>query len=161
MNRVLLMSALVAAVFVVPLAARAEGPAAPSAEELKKVIDYYNNGKDSGPILAELKPCITVDTKKGSPTQWDCTEPVSGKVKKGTPVNAWMNFLVPKEAKYEDLSVQWILDGQVRTTQDLSLKNSAVGARTYLVSTISKPGKWEIKVMQGAKELGSAKFEAE
>lgn len=160
MNRVLL-AALVAAVFVVPLAVRADAPPAPSPEELKKVIDYYNNGKDAGPILAEIKPCITVDTKKGSPTQWDCTEPVSGKVKKGTPVNAWMNFLVPKEAKYEDLSVQWSVDGVVRTTQDLSLKNSAVGARTYLVSTINKPGKWEIKVLQGTKELGKAVFEAE
>lgn len=161
MNRVLL-AALVAAVFVVPLAVRAaDAPPAPSPEGLKKVIDYYNNGKDAGPILAELKPCITVDTKKGSPTFLDCTEPVSGKVKKGTPVNAWMLFLVPKDAKYEDLSVQWILDGQVRTTSDLSLKNPGVGARTYQFSTINKPGKWEIKVLQGTKELGKASFEAE
>ena len=159
MNR-LLLAALVA-VFVVPLAARAEGPAAPTPDELKKVIDYYNNGKDAGPILAEVKPCLTVDSKKGSPTFLDCTEPVSGKVKKGTPVSAWMSFLVPKDGKYEDIAVQWSVDGVVRTTQDLPLRNSMIGARTYLVSTINKPGKWEIKVLQGAKELGSAKFEAE
>ncbi|MGC4115444.1 MAG: hypothetical protein QM765_12740 [Myxococcales bacterium] len=159
MNRVLL-SALVAAVFVVPAVVRADPPA-PSPEEIKKVVDYYNNGKDAGPVLAEFKPCITVDTKKGSPTANDCTEPVSGKVKKGTPVFAWMNFLVPKDGKYEDLAVQWSVDGVVRTTQDLSLKIAGTAIRTYYSSTINKPGKWEIKVLQGTKELGKASFEAE
>jgi hypothetical protein len=152
---------LVAAALFVPLAARGQAPAAPSADEVKKVIEYYNNGKDVGPVLGELKPCLTVDTKKGSATQWDCTEPVTGKVKKGVVVNAWMNWLVPKDAKYEDITVQWLHEGTVRTTQDLSLKNPAVGSRTYLALTAGKAGKWEIKILRDNKELGSAKFEVE
>ncbi len=161
MNRVLL-SALVVALSAVPLAARAaDAPPAPSAEEVKKVVEYYKAGKDAGPVLAELKACLTVDTKKGSPTQWECTEAVSGPVKKGTTVNAWMNWLVPKDGAYSDLVVQWLLDGQVRTTQDLELKTPALGARSYKASTLSKPGKWEIKVLQGSKELGSVKVDVE
>jgi hypothetical protein len=57
--------------------------------------------------------------------------------------------------------VQWLLDGQVRTTQDLELKTPALGARSYKASTLSKPGKWEIKVLQGSKELGSVKVDVE
>jgi hypothetical protein len=150
---------LVAAILVAPLTARADG--APTGDEIKKVLDYYNNGKDSGPVLAELKPCLTVDQKKGSTTIYECTEPVSGKVKKGTTVNAWMNWLVPKDGKYEDLSVQWIHNGTVRTTQDLALKTPLIGSRTWLASTVQKEGKWEIKILRDGKELGSAKFEVE
>ena len=157
-----LMSALVAAVLVVPFAARADGPVAPTGDEVKKVLEYFNNGKDSGPVLAELKPCLTVESKnKTAPNFLECTEPVSGKVKKGASVSAWMNWLVPKDGKYEDLSIQWICDGVVRTTQDLSLKMPQIGSRTWMSATANKAGKWEIKILQGAKELGSAKFEVE
>jgi hypothetical protein len=152
---------LVAAGLFVPLAARGQATAAPSPEEVKKVADYYNTGKDAGPILAEIKPCLKVDATKGSATFLDCVEPVTGKVKKGVLVNAWMSFLVPKDAKYEDLSLQWLLDGTVRTTQDLTLKFPGTSARTYMATTANKPGKWEVKVLRDGKELGSAKFEVE
>jgi hypothetical protein len=151
---------IVAAVVAVPCIARGQ-VAAPTSEEVKKVIEYYNNGKDQGPILADLKPCLAVDQKKGSPTFLDCEDPVAGKVKKGTAVNAWMNWLVPKEGKYEELAVQWSYEGVVRTTQDLKLTISGTTIRTWVASTPNKVGRWEIKVLQGTKELGSAKFEVE
>lgn len=154
------LTLVIAALVALPLSARAE-PAAPSGDEIKKVVEYYNAGKDAGPVLAEVKACLKVDTTKGSPTFLDCTEPVTGKVKKGAAVNAWTLWLVPKDGKYEDVSVQWLHEGQVRTTNDLALKFSQVGARTYLFTTVNKPGKWEVKILRGGKELGAAKFEVE
>jgi hypothetical protein len=155
-----LLSLWVASAVAVPAIAWAE-PAVPTSEEVKKVIEYYNNGKDQGPVLAEIVPCLSVDQKKGSATFLECTEPVAGKVKKGTLVNAWMNWLVPKDGKYEELAVQWLFEGVVRTTQDLKLTISGTNIRTWLASTPSKVGKWEIKVLMGSKELGGAKFEVE
>ena len=148
----------VAAVLAAPMVARAD---APSGEEVKKVIEYFNIGKDQGPILAELKPCLTVDSKKGSATIWDCTEPVAGKVKKGATVHAWMNWLVPKDSKYDDLTIKWIFDGDTRNATDLSLTSAAIGARYFKSHTVDKVGKWEIKIVRGGKELGTAKFEVE
>lgn len=152
---------LLAAAVLAPLSALAQAPAAPTPEEIRKVSAYLNDGKDAGPILIDLTPCLTVDVKKGSPTQNDCTAEVQGKVKKGNKVYAWMKWFVPKDGKYEDVTVQWLLDGNVRATQDVSLSIASMGLRHYTAQNAAKEGSWEIKVSRGGKELGSAKFEVE
>src|SRR6478672_4695880 len=91
-------------------------PPQPAPQEIKKVVDYYMNGKDGGPVLVEAKPCLKVDADKASPTFNDCVEPVTGDVQKGKSVSAWMMWFVPKGAKYDDMSVQVSLDGAVRET---------------------------------------------
>ncbi len=159
MNRKLL-SLAVAAVLVAPFAARAQS-ADPTPEEIRKVNEYFQNGKDKGPILAEVKACMAIDTKKDSPTIWDCSEEATGKVKKNAVVNAWMNWLVPKDGKYDDVMIQYLHEGTVRTTLDLTLSTPSTRARLYKAATANKSGKWEIKVLRGGKELGSAKFEVE
>lgn len=134
--------------------AAATPPPAPTADEINKVLDYQDNGKDAGPILLKIIPCTKVDNAKG-PTQFTCIEPITGPVKKGTTVNAWVQFFCPKDGKYEDVQLQWQLDGQTRTTTDVTV--SGVGrTRTWKASTLSKPGKWTIKFTRGDKELGSA-----
>ena len=60
-------------------------------------------------------------------------------VKKGTLVSAWTSWLVPQDAKYEDVVLQWVLDGQVRSTQDVAL-SSSWRSRTYKSNTLSKKG---------------------
>jgi hypothetical protein len=127
---------------------------------VRKVVDYYQTGKDKGPILVELKPCLTIDTQRDSPTRWDCKEPVTAPVKRGTLVSAWTSWLVPQDAKYEDVVVQWVLDGQVRSTQDVAL-SSSWRSRTYKSNALSKKGKWSIKVLRGDKEVGSADVQVE
>jgi len=159
------LSTLLAPLLLAPTALRAQGTVPtpetdPTAEEVRKVVGYYQTGKDKGPILVELKPCLTIDTQKDSPTRWDCTEPVTTPVKKGTLVSAWTSWLVPQDAKYEDVVLQWVLDGQVRSTQDVAL-SSSWRSRTYKSNTLSKKGKWSIKVLRGDKELGSADVQVE
>ncbi|MBI3183083.1 MAG: hypothetical protein HYZ28_13175 [Myxococcales bacterium] len=131
-------------------------PSAPSAEEAKKVIEYYYKGKEQGPVLVELKACTKLDTGKDSPTKNECLEVVNGPVKKGTNVHGWTLWLVPDGGTYEDVAIQFVHEGQVRSTMDVKLASS-LRSRTYRASPLSKAGKWEIKVTRGsgdaAKEL--------
>jgi hypothetical protein len=148
-------------------AAPAEKPAepaaaieVPTAAEVRRVLDYFDNGKGRGPVLADLKLCSQVETKKDSPRRFECTEEVKGKVKHGTTVHAWMQWFVPKDDKYDDVSIQFAHQGTVRSTQDLQL-GAAMKTRTYKSQNLSKPGTWEVKVIRGDKELGKVSVEVE
>ncbi|MER2567065.1 MAG: DUF2914 domain-containing protein [Myxococcaceae bacterium] len=141
-----------------PAPAAPAGPPPPSADEIKRVMDYQDNGKDRGPALLDVVACLKVDQTKGSPTIFTCIEPVTGPVKKATTVNAWIQFFCPKGGKYEDLKVQWLLGNEVRQTTDFTVEGLA-RTRTWRAHTPPKPGKWTIKIVQGeGKELGSTTF---
>ena len=133
--------------------AKPAGPA-PAAEELKRAMDYYYNGKGRGPILVEFKTCLKIDNNKESPTHYECVEPVSGPVKKGSLVHAWTLWFVPQGDKYDDVVIQFVFEGQIRSTQDIQLTDS-FRSRTYRASPLSKAGKWEVKIVRGTTELAS------
>ena len=136
-------------------------PAAPSSVEAKKVLDYYYHGKESGPLLVDLKACLKVDSaSKDGPTRSECTELVQGPVKKGTSVTAWMLWLVPDGGKYDDVVIQFLYQGQVRSTLDLPLAAS-FRTRSWRAQTLSRAGPWQIRVMRGEKELGQLGVTAE
>ena len=126
----------------------AEGPGPqamappPAAEEIKRVLDYQENGKARGPALLDVVPCAKVDATKGSPTAYTCIEPIISAIKKGSVVNIWTQWFCPKGGKYEDLSIQALLDGQVRNTVDLSIEGLA-RTRAWRPFTLAKPGKWQ------------------
>jgi hypothetical protein len=126
----------------------------PPADELKRAIDYLENGKDSGPVLLDLIPCSKVDQAKGSSTLFTCLEPVSGAVKKGTTVQAWTQWFCPRGGKYEDITIQSSFEGEVRNTSDVVVEGLG-RTRTWRSFTLSKPGKWQLKVMRAGKELGA------
>jgi hypothetical protein len=87
-------------------------------------------------------------------------EPITAPVKRNTLALAWVQFYCPKDGKYEDVSVQFIHDGQVRSTADVTV--SGFGrTRTWKGGTLSKPGVWTIKVLRGTKELGSTSVTVE
>lgn len=161
-SRALFSAAVVAASLAfaedpAPAPAAPAGPP-PSADEIKRVMDYQDNGKDRGPALLDVVACLKVDQTKGSPTIFTCIEPVTGPVKKATTVNAWIQFFCPKGGKYEDLKVQWLLGNEVRQTTDFTVEGLA-RTRTWRAHTPPKAGKWTIKIVQGeGKELGSTTF---
>lgn len=143
-----------------PLLALAQSPAPPptppppSQDETRRVLNYYYHGKDQGPLLVELKACLKVDSaSKDSPTRSECTELVTGPVKKGTSVSAWMLWLVPEGGKYDDAVVQFLHAGQVRTTIDLPL-TASFRTRSWRPQTLTRAGVWELRVMRGDRELG-------
>ena len=139
-----------------PVPAPAPGPALPSAQEVKRVLEYHENGKDLGPVLLDLVACLKVDTTKNSPTIYNCLEPVSGPVKKGTVVAAWTSWFSPKGGTYEDLSIQFLHEGQVRSTVDLRVEGGWK-TRNYRSASLTKVGTWQVKVLRGEKELGAVK----
>lgn len=130
----------------------------PTADEINKVMTFYNDGKDDGPVLIELTPCLKVDKKPGERTK-SCVEPVTGPVAKKTVVNAFMRWFVPKGTKAADLDVQFAFDGDPRATKDFSieLENGSTGYGIWKGSTLSKPGEWEIRVRRGGNMVSSAK----
>ena len=132
---------------------------APTADEINKVYDYYKTGKDQGPVLLELKACLKAGKKPGD-DHMTCLEEVTGPVKKGTVVNAWMRWFSPQGGKYEDLSVQFALGGEVKATKDFTLGESwSYGV--YKGDTLAKPGEYEIRVRRGEKVLGTLKVTAQ
>jgi hypothetical protein len=133
---------------------------APTADEIKRVLDYQESGKEAGPVLLELVPCTKVDITKGSATQYNCLEPVTGPIKKNTTVNAWMSWFCPKGGVYEDLTVQFLHEGQIRQTIDLKIEGFS-RTRTFRSHQFGKAGKWQIKVLRGDKELGAASVTVE
>ena len=160
MKTVRLIAAAAAAVlFAVPLAARAEGEQ-PTPAEIARVMDYFNNGKGKGPVLTAFKACVDIDTAKNSATRFECTQEVSGPVKKGSMVHAWTSWFVPQGDQYDDISVRYLLDGAVRSTQDVSVA-TAYRTRIYKSLNLSKAGTWEIQIVRGEKVLSSTKVTVE
>ena len=143
-----------------PAAAAPEAAPPPPADEIKRVLDYQENGKDRGPALLDLVPCLKVDSTKNAPTSFTCLEPVKGAVKKGTTVNAWTQWFCPRGGKYEDITFQWLHEGQIRSTTDITVEGLA-RTRTWRAQTLGKPGKWQVKVLRGATELGQANIVVE
>lgn len=138
-----------------PVAAQAEGQ--PTPEEIAKVMGYFQGGKGQGPVLTDFKACLTIDNRKDSPTRFECLEPVSGAVKKGTVVHAWTSWFVPQDDKYDDITVQFVHEGSVRATQDI-LVTTAYRTRSYKTLTLSKPGRWEIKLMRAGSLLATSEI---
>ena len=130
-------------------------PPAPSADEVKKVTEYYLRGKDVGPILMELVICKKMG--KSADNKSVCEEKHGDTLKKGDPLIAFTRFFVPKGAKYEDLKVKFLLNGEVRSTSDFTLQESWTGYGNYKQTTASKTGSWEIVVLRGDAQLASAK----
>lgn len=128
---------------------------APTADEARKVIDFFFDGQNQGPLLVDFTACLKVDTEKDSETRHSCVEPVTGPVAKDTIVSAWMRWMVPRGGEYDDVVVQVLHNGVVRQTKDVTLKE-AFRTRTYRSVRLSKSGTWELKVMRGSTEIASA-----
>lgn len=147
-----------------PAPAAAPAPPPPPAEEIKRVLEYQDNGKDRGPALLDVVLCNKVDQTKGSATQFTCIEPLAGNLKKATSITAWVQFFCPKDGKYEDVKLKWLLGSETYETQDITISGLA-RTRTWRAYTPKKPGKWTVKVLRGdgdaAKELGAATFTVE
>ncbi|MBS1150365.1 MAG: hypothetical protein H6Q89_2063 [Myxococcaceae bacterium] len=133
-------------------AAPAQPP--PSADEVRRVLDYYFNGKDRGPTLVELKACLKVDGAKDSPTRFECIEEVKGPVKLNTNVHGWMTWFLPKGSNYDDVVLQFSHEGTVRSTIDVKL-DQEMRARTWRSQNMSKKGKWTISVVRAGTVLGT------
>ena len=136
---------------------KAELPA-PNVDSIRQVYAYHFQGAGRPPILVDLLPCLEVDTKKDSETRYDCLQPVDGPVELNSNVSAWTTWLVPKGEDPKGLSVQFVHEGIVRQTKDLTVSASSVRARAFTGAKLNKAGRWSILVLSGSKELGRAEL---
>lgn len=147
------------------LMAMAIAPAAhaekPTAEEVKKVINYFETGAGQGPILLEMTPCLKIGKKEGEKRK-SCVEPAGETVARKTTLNIWTSWMVPKDDKYDDIRVVFLHEGEVRATKDLKVSpgfNFRYG--TWTAKGLFKTGNWEIKIKRGDVVLQSAKITVE
>lgn len=134
-------------------------PPAPTAEEIKKVTEYFLKGAAGGPVLMEFTPCKK--TGKNAEGKLVCEEKLDGKAKKGDALIAYVKFFVPKGAKYEDLKIKFLLNGEVRSTSDFTLSEAWTGYANYKQTTASKPGTWEMQVLRGENLISKASLTVE
>jgi hypothetical protein len=143
-----------------PTFAAEPSPAVPTSDEIKRVLEFHESGKDQGPVLLDLVACLKVDTVRNSPTVYSCLEPVLGPVKKNATVSAWTAWFCPKGGSYEDVAIQFLHEGQVRTTLDVKVEGGWK-SRTFRSHTLAKSGTWQVKVIRGAAVLGSVTVQVE
>lgn len=127
---------------------------APNLDSIRQVYAYHFQGAGRPPILVDLVPCLEVDTKKDSETRYECLQPVDGPVELNSNVSAWTSWLIPRGEDPKGLLVQYIHEGIVRQTKDLTVSASSVRARAFTGAKLNKAGRWSILVLSGSKELG-------
>lgn len=142
-----------------PAAPSSPPPPAPTAEEIKKVTNYYLHGKDVGPVLIDFVLCSEVG--KNEEGKMACMAELPPTIKKGDAVTAFVKFLAPKGGKYEDLKIKFLLDGDVRSTSDFTVTESWTGYANYKKTTASKPGLWEVQVLRGEAVLAAKRIKVE
>ena len=129
----------------------------PTSKEISKVMDYYYGGKKKGPILLKLTPCLSVNQDKKSPKRFECNKTAGGTVAKGTTVSAWTSWFVPKNGSYDDIMIQFLHNGMVRTTKDILL-TGGTRKRAYRSEVLNKTGKWQMKVLKNGKTVASSQI---
>ena len=129
----------------------------PSAEEVRKVVDYYYNGQSRGVILAEHFLCTEVALEGDDKN--DCrAKHALPAVAQGAEMLLWMNFLVPSGDE-ADILVLFSRKNRVRSTAKIAVKG-AIRYRTWKKIPTAKVGDWQVTVLQeiGAEDLELATF---
>lgn len=129
----------------------------PSSEEVRRVMDFYQQGE--GAILAQQKLCIAVE--KSGENKNECTaEGSPAVIKSGDHPLVWMNFLVAGSEPVNVL-VQFNHNGRVLSSNELKLSKS-FRYRTWLNAPTSKVGTWKVTVEQelksGYESMGSMEY---
>ena len=125
----------------------------PSAEEARKVVDYYYHGQGRGVILADHFLCTEVALEGEAKNDCRVRHELPA-VDQGAEMLLWMNFLVPSGDEAEIL-VLFSRKGRVRSTAPIAVKG-AVRYRTWKKIPTAKAGEWQVTILQ---ELGEEDLE--
>ena len=120
--------------------------AAPKAQIVKEVVDFFYNGEKEGPVLTDAKLCKSIKSL-------NCEEMLDlDAISIGDPVKVWMQFFVPKGAIYDDIFVEYKHEGLPRHLKAHKVEGSI---RYRIVDTHKpdKPGNWTITIKKGVTNL--------
>ena len=125
--------------------------AAPTAKMVNEVVDYFYNGQQEGPILADAKLCKSIDAL-------NCQEIMDANaVPMGEPIKVWMQFFVPKGATYDDIIVEYKHEGVPRNLTAHKVEGS-IRYRLVDKFKLDKVGKWTITIKKGVANLKEFKI---
>src|SRR5688572_14557289 len=131
----------------------------PSADAVKSFWSYYFKGQGQGVVLADVKLCLEV--AKDGDNKSECVKEVPAEgVKAGTVVSVWQAYLLPKDDKVEDITVQLKLGDQIRETKDVKVSGASIRTRTWTGFRIPKAGEWTLDITRGGETLKSLKVTA-
>ena len=125
--------------------------AAPEAQKIREVVDYFYNGQKEGPVLIDSKLCKNIK-------DLECQDQLAqNSLSIGESVKVWMQFFVPKGESYDDIFVEYKHDGTPRNLQAHKVEGSI---RYRLVDSYKpdKIGDWTITIKRGPKSLKMLNF---
>lgn len=126
-----------------PFALPAFAAEPPTAAEVRKVMQYYQDGTDV--TLVESKFCSGVE--KSGENKNECSAEVpANTIFQGDKSLLWMNFFVPGDEKANVL-IQFKYKGKAIKSDEMTL-SSAVRYRTWRSLATKKSGSWEVAIEQ-------------
>jgi hypothetical protein len=128
----------------------------PAPDEVRRVINYYFNGKGQGPVLMDTKLCR--DIKQDGNDKNECVSDITTQsIKKGDSVYLWMAYMVPSDDETQNIVILFEKGGVTRSVESLQV-SSQLRNRAWLKISFDKPGPWILKVVRdtgsGAEVLG-------
>jgi len=114
--------------------------AKPTPDEVKRVVDYYNNGQDEGVVLADIKLCESIGTEGEAKNECQ-NELDASTMTVGQPVMVWMNFMVPVGMKEQEIMLQFNYQGVTRDVQKATVSN-AMRYRVWRKVKFDRAGDW-------------------
>jgi hypothetical protein len=132
-------------------ASPAQEIARPTSDEVKRVLNYYLQGKGMGPVLIEAKICrdIIAAGKDENECGGDITTHV---IKKGESWYLWMAFMVPSGEDTQNIVIMFEKGGVPRKVENLQV-SSQLRNRSWIKVTWDTPGSWQLKI---ARDTGSS-----
>lgn len=131
----------------------------PSAEQTRRVMDYYNEGKGMGAVLVEYKLCGEMGKEEENKNE--CAQSLAETdISVGQDVYLWMNFMIPVDDT-ANVFITYTRNSRIRKSQTVVLK-SAFRYRTWKKIATDKPGDWTVKIFQETEDkdidLGSLTY---
>ncbi|MEO1339306.1 MAG: hypothetical protein AAFV29_26945, partial [Myxococcota bacterium] len=145
-------------------ASNGAGARVPTTQTVAALFDYWRRGGREGqgrPVLGHFLACLRLDLKKGSPTRYECLEPVEGAVRPGTKVYAWADWLVPRGSSFDDVAIAFVYDGEVRLRRPLSVRGRRTSpvVPTTIAAQLSQRGIYTLRLTEGARTLREVRVE--
>lgn len=128
----------------------------PSADEINRIFNYYDNGHALGATLVNYRLCQEIHRE--GPEKNNCAEEITGnKLATGQSAYLWMLFMVPRTTEKQKVLLQFNYKGVTRRVKHHSISGS-FRYRTWSKIQFDRPGEWVIHVLQetddNVKELG-------
>lgn len=135
----------------------------PTSDEVRKVLDFYYNGKGLGVVLIEAKLCRAIE-REGDQKNECSGEITAEPIAKGEAVFLWMSYMVPTGDEKQKIIVQLENGGVTRSVKNLDITGS-LRYRTWRKVVFNRSGSWIAKIVhdkeEGIQVLGEKSFSVE